>query len=151
MRPWLRNASVGTLILVASAALAPPAFAQAESDESTVVGEVLVTAQKYEQRLQDVPLSVTAVTGNELDQRNVTSLKDLQYTVPGFSTFDYGPGGGNFIQLRGIATTIGASTVGQYIDEMPFNGDTIGSVADIRALDMERIEVLRGPQGTLYG
>jgi outer membrane receptor protein involved in Fe transport len=151
MRSWLRNASVGTLILAASAALAPAAYAQAEMDQTTTVGEVLVTAQKYEQRLQDVPLSVTAVTSAELDQRNITAISDLQYSVPGLSSFDYGPGGGNFIQLRGIATTIGSSTVGQYIDEMPFNGDVAGSVIDVRALDMERVEVLRGPQGTLYG
>ena len=112
--------------------------------------EIIVTAQKYEQRLQDVPVSISAVTAEDLLERNVTSLSELQYAIPGLSSFEYGPGQ-QFIQIRGVSTNVGNQTVGTYLDEMPVNGDAQGDSIDIRMLDMQRVEVLRGPQGTLYG
>jgi outer membrane receptor protein involved in Fe transport len=112
--------------------------------------EIIVTAQKYEQRLQDVPVSISAITAEELSERNVTSLSELQYAIPGLSSFEYGPGQ-QFIQIRGVSTNVGNQTVGTYLDEMPVNGDAQGDSIDVRMLDMQRVEVLRGPQGTLYG
>ena len=115
------------------------------------VEEIVVTAQKREQRLQDVPISITAMTGEDIAQRGVTSLQDMQYSVPGLSFVRYGPGTVEYVQMRGVANSQGAATVGAYLDEMPITGDVQGNSLDIRLLDMERIEVLRGPQATLYG
>ncbi len=114
------------------------------------IQEIVVTAQKRAERLQDVPLSLTVLTGENLVARGATQLEDVQYTVPGLSSFQYAPGR-QYIQLRGMASTIGPSTIGQYIDEMPFTADTSSGAIDIRMIDLERVEVLRGPQPTLYG
>ncbi len=119
-------------------------------DRSVKFEEITVTAQRYEQSLQQVPISVTVLTGENLAARGATQLEDVQYTVPGLSSFQYAPGR-QFIQLRGVASTFGPSTIGQYIDEMPFTGDGSFGAIDIRMLDLERVEVLRGPQPTLYG
>ncbi|SEH13929.1 Outer membrane receptor proteins, mostly Fe transport [Sphingopyxis sp. YR583] len=145
-------------ILMASAALLPVgALAQTTHGQTGDVqsgdvqpGDIVVTAQRYEQRLQDVPLSVSVVGAKELEARGVTDLKDLQYSVPGFSAYDFGAGR-QTVQLRGIATTIGASTVGVYFDETPLALDTSADAFNVRLLDLERVEVLRGPQATLYG
>ncbi|RYD45513.1 MAG: hypothetical protein EOP63_01150 [Sphingomonadales bacterium] len=145
------------VILMASSAMIPvTAFAQTTRDEFTDTPsavestDIIVTAQRYEQRLQDVPLSISVIGADELSVRGTTDLKDLQYSVPGLSTFEYGVGR-QFVQLRGIATTIGSSTVGMYLDETPLGLDTQGDPINVRLYDMERIEVLRGPQATLYG
>ncbi|MDT9599921.1 TonB-dependent receptor [Sphingosinicella rhizophila] len=123
----------------------------ATSDPVAVqTGEIVVTAQRREQRLQDVPLAVSAFSGQEIESRNVTDLSDMQYAVPGLSMVEYGPGQ-EFAQMRGIATSIGKPTVGTYYDEMPITTEAQGSTIDIRMLDLERVEVLRGPQATLYG
>ena len=133
------NSSGGTVTPVA----APAAT-------SAVLEEIVVTAQKREERLIDVPMAITAVTGVEIERRGVSSLQDLQYSVPGLSVVQSGPGQER-IQIRGISTTNGLPTVGQYLDEMPVSIDDNTQSLDLRLIDMERIEVLRGPQGTLYG
>lgn len=141
--------------LLASTALLPAA-AQAQSGTQPAVADdasstdIIVTAQRYEQRLQDVPLSISAIGGDELAARGATDLKDLQYSVPGLSSFEYGLSR-QFVQLRGVATTIGSSTVGLYLDETPLGLDTQGDPLNVRLYDMARVEVLRGPQATLYG
>jgi iron complex outermembrane recepter protein len=143
----LCSMALGSIGLLDTAAHADPQVAgKAEGN----LAEIVVTAQKYEQRLQDVPLSISAVTADELAARNVRSLADMQFSVPGLSSFEYGPGVG-YVQIRGVSTSIGNQTVGRYLDEMPINGDAQGSGIDVRLIDMQRVEVLRGPQGTLYG
>lgn len=139
------------LTLMASTALLPVAAnAQASDATEAQSTDIVVTAQRYEQRLQDVPLSISAIGAEELRARGTTDLKDLQYSVPGLSTFEYGVSR-QFVQLRGMATTIGSSTVGVYLDETPLGLDTQGDPMNVRLYDMERVEVLRGPQATLYG
>jgi outer membrane receptor protein involved in Fe transport len=129
-------------------------FVRAEAPDNDTkanqVSEVVVTANKVEQRLQDVPLSVSAVTKEELKARDVKALDQMEYAIPGLSTIQYAPGL-QYVQLNGVSSVLGNQTVGFYIDEMPFGGDQVGSNPDVRLLDMERVEVLRGPQGTLYG
>ena len=135
-----------------------PATAHAQTDgqdvpdvaEAAQAGDIIVTAQRSEQRLQEVPISISVIGSKELGARAATELKDLQYSVPGFSTFEYGVGR-QFVQMRGISNTIGSSTVGIYLDETPLGLDTQGEVFNVRLLDLERVEVLRGPQATLYG
>ncbi|MDT9600591.1 TonB-dependent receptor [Sphingosinicella rhizophila] len=112
--------------------------------------DIVVTAQRYEQRLQDVPISITAVTDEEIQARNAKLLADLQYAVPGLSMFGYGVGA-SYTQLRGVSNISGAATVGIYYDETPFTLSSVGLDPSAKLLDMERVEVLRGPQATLYG
>lgn len=139
----------------AAAPSARNAPAQATGVDDTVA-DIVVTAQKREQRLQDVPISITAVTSEEIQARNVTSLNDLQYSVPGLSIFSSQGPGQDVIQIGGVSNVTGLATVGTYLNEMAINGASAqggpgGQSLDIRLLDLARIEVLRGPQGTLYG
>lgn len=144
------------ILLATTAWCAPAVHAQDKNADASAQApaeapdDIIVTAQRYEQRLQDVPISVSVVGAKELAARGVTDLKDLQYSVPGFSTFEYGVGR-QFLQMRGISNTIGSSTIGIYLDETPLGLDGQGEVINIRLLDLERVEVLRGPQATLYG
>jgi iron complex outermembrane receptor protein len=138
-------------------AIALPAGAMAQTNTAapdpkgaTELQEIVVTAQKREQRLIDVPMAITAITGDEIERRGVSNLQDLQYSVPGLSLIEQGPGQQR-IQLRGISNLNGLPTVGQYLDEMPISIDDLTQNLDPRLIDMKQIEVLRGPQGTLYG
>jgi iron complex outermembrane recepter protein len=135
-------------------AAAPPAGSNpaAPAGESRILPRIEVTSQRYKQDLQEVPMSVTAVSADEIKARNVTTLEGLQYSVPGLSMYEYGLGQ-EFVQLRGVSNTIGGATVGVYLDETPltFDLDRQGNGISVRMLDMNRVEVLRGPQATLYG
>lgn len=133
-----------------AAADSEPASLEREPARREQEGEIVVTAQRFEQRLQDVPLSLTVVGSEELEARSVTDITDMQYAVPGLSIYQTGIGR-SAIQLRGVSTSNGASTVGVYFDELPISLDAAGDHFNIRLLDLERIEVLRGPQATLYG
>jgi iron complex outermembrane receptor protein len=130
----------------------------AESDQADSVGDdIIVTANKRDERLKDVPSSVTALAGPKLLQQGATKLEDYAARVPGFTVQNVSVGGGlNQLTLRGITTGFaGNPTVGFYVDDTPFGGSGgIGSSVlspDLDPADIERIEVLRGPQGTLYG
>lgn len=112
--------------------------------------EVIVTAQKREQRAFDVPMSISAITADEIASRGAATIEDLQFSVPGMSITEFSPGQQR-IQMRGISVFGGLPTVGVYLNEMPLNGEFIQAGMDVRLVDVERIEVLRGPQGTLYG
>ncbi|MEM9530979.1 MAG: TonB-dependent receptor [Pseudomonadota bacterium] len=146
-----------TAILVSSSLLCIGApvvsLAQDVGDEALTIEEIVVTAQKREERIFDVPLSVTAITGDEIAERGITNLLDAQYAVSGLTLTEFGPGRQR-AQLRGTGTAGGATglaTVGFYIDEVPLVANAGGAGPDIRLLDMARVEVLRGPQPTLYG
>jgi outer membrane receptor protein involved in Fe transport len=112
--------------------------------------EIVVTAQRREQMVIDVPIAVSVVGGSELHARGATNLRDVQYAVPGLSVLDFSPGQER-VQLRGVSSGNGLPTVGRYLDEMNINGDAVALGFDLRLYDMDRIEVLRGPQPTLYG
>ncbi|WP_139319960.1 TonB-dependent receptor plug domain-containing protein, partial [Serratia marcescens] len=111
-------------------------------------GDIIVTAQKREQALIDVPLSITAITGETLARRGASAVEDVQYSVPGISITQFAPGQQR-VQIRGISTLNGLPTVGVYLDETPLNLELNQSGQDVRLLDIKRVEVLRGPQGTL--
>jgi outer membrane receptor protein involved in Fe transport len=119
--------------------------------------EVVVTAQKRPSRALDVPASLTVVPASQLQVQGLSSLTDLTSVVPGLDVSSHGAVGFNQIILRGI-TSGGqqtSPTVGIYVDEVPFGtASSIGTSSlqpDIDPADVQRIEVLRGPQGTLYG
>jgi iron complex outermembrane recepter protein len=138
------------------AATSGPAHAETEaqgqstSSQEVYLEEIIVTAQKREERLIDVPAPITAVTADDIAARGAADLESLQFDVPGLSALEYGPGEER-AQLRGISSNYGRETVGRYLDEMPINSEIAAVSPDIRLIDMERIEVLRGPQPTLYG
>jgi iron complex outermembrane receptor protein len=137
------------LLATTSLVAVTPAAAQDEDDRV-----IIVTAQKREQNLQDVPSSVTALGTEKLDELQVNELQDVVKFLPSVTIQSSGPG---FSQIffRGVASGENANhstslpTVGTYLDEMPIT--TIQGALDIHTYDLARIEALAGPQGTLYG
>jgi iron complex outermembrane recepter protein len=145
------SAAAGLLGLGAVAA----ATAQTSTNVS-VLEEVVVTAQKFEQKLSETPLSVTAISARNLEALGATQFRDFASTVPSL-TFTTSGVGSTQVNLRGITTGNNISpTVGIYVDEVPYGSSTpFASGAqlalDVGLFDVSRIEILRGPQGTLYG
>src|SRR5688572_4974461 len=134
------------------AAQADNAAARArDAQASATVQELIVTAQKREESINDVPMSVTAASGETLTELGVTDTSQLVKIVPGFN---YTPSyyGTPVFSIRGVGfldTSLAASpTVSVYVDEapLPYSIMTLGAT-----LDLERVEVLKGPQGTLFG
>lgn len=137
-----------------AAAEEPPAAgpATATPDES---GAIYVTAQRRTERLIDVPQSVSAVGEETLERQQARSFLDYAPLIPGLGIDQSTPGEAR-ITLRGINTGSVGSTVATYLDETPFgSSSSLGNAAvlasDFDTFDMARIEVVRGPQGTLYG
>jgi iron complex outermembrane recepter protein len=116
--------------------------------------EIVVTAQKREERLQNVPISIQALSTAKLDQLNVTSFNDYAALLPSVSFQTSSPGNVN-VYIRGVASGGDGNhsgplpSVGVYLDEQPVT--TIGGAVDVHIYDIARIESLAGPQGTLYG
>lgn len=129
------------------------AFAQTVEEDTGGLEDIVVTAQKRSQALQDVPVAVSALAGEELESRGITETSDLQGFVPSLQiTTPYGRTQPNF-SLRGVsvANEFNASTaspVGVYVDEVY---QSFRASHGQQLYDLERVEVLRGPQGTLYG
>lgn len=122
------------------------------SKDDLQLEEVIVTAQKREERLQDVPISVGVLTGEYLDSGSSRGVTEVLTQVGGVSVTENAPGTAQ-IAIRGVLSAIdaGTSAVGFYLDETPFSSVNSGRLPDTNAFDLQRIEVLRGPQGTLYG
>ena len=112
--------------------------------------EVIVTAQKREERLIDVPISIVALSADALEKRNIVDFDDLSMAVPGLALQDTGDQ--RRITLRGISNIFGSGDpeVGIYLDEASV-ASTSSNAIDLRLYDLDHVEVLRGPQGTLYG
>jgi outer membrane receptor protein involved in Fe transport len=115
----------------------------------TTLEEVVVTARKRSERQIDVPIALTSISGDALDQRGVPSVGAALSEVPGVNIYDRG--GSYKLSIRGISTSLGSNENGYYLDDLPFTGVTVPINPDVRAWDIDRIEVLRGPQGTLFG
>ena len=138
----------------ALALMAPPANAQAEAQAADAgLADIVVTAQKRQQNLQDVPAAISAFSAEDLALRGITQTSDLMGTLPNLQvTSAYGSTQPNF-SLRGIsvANEFSASTaspVGVYVDEVY---QSFRASHGQQLFDLDRVEVLRGPQGTLYG
>jgi outer membrane receptor protein involved in Fe transport len=135
---------------------APAASESATSEGALQLEEIVVTAEKRTERLQEVPVSVTAVDASALASQNTVQLQDYLNTVPGTSVGDLGFGRTQVV-IRGISTGFGNNpTTGFTIDDVPINSSTSSGAGDLFVpnldpADLERVEVLRGPQGTLYG
>lgn len=138
--------------LAASVSMLPLA---AHAQEVTVDDDIVVTANKREESLREVPQSVTAITDETLERLQANDFSDYVAQVPGLSVTGGQPGNSR-VTLRGLNTGGVASTVGVYVDETPFGSSSslVNAAAlalDLDPFDVQRIEVLRGPQGTLYG
>ena len=129
-------------------------FAQTSSETTAVeLEEIVVTAQRREQNISDVSQAVQALSGEDLDELNITNFEEMITLIPGAiqnSTISHGS---NVYSIRGVAAseTDGDATVGYYLDNFAFSipGRPYAPVTDL--YDTERVEVLRGPSGTLYG
>jgi iron complex outermembrane recepter protein len=140
------------------AAAATPAAAPASAASSTKGGEleeITVTAEKRESTVQATPIAMTAMSSADLSQENIVSIQDLVGAVPGISLRTAGPGQTEY-EMRGLASSGGSvATVGFYLDETPLSASAVAlngrTVIDADLYDLNRTEILRGPQGTLYG
>lgn len=163
----MRNIVTGASLSALAFAIATPAFAQDASDGAADqaaeerqggVGTIVVTAQRRSEDLQDVPISVSAIGAEQLDELNIDTFEDYLDQIPSVTAGGSGPGQST-IYIRGLAsttpnlTTAGvaglAPNVALYLDEQPLSQP--GRNLDVYAADLERIEVLSGPQGTLFG
>ncbi|MEO5628780.1 MAG: TonB-dependent receptor [Thermomonas sp.] len=167
-RHGLRRLPLAVAVAMASSSMvfAPVAWAQsadatpAQDKETRTLGTVTVTAQKREENLQKVPISLQVLGNRQLEQQNVSDFDDYAKLIPSLS---YGTAGGGvfsgpgFVQvyMRGVASggdgnhSGSQPSVGMYLDEQPIT--TIQGALDIHMYDIERVEALAGPQGTLYG
>ncbi|MDE2220455.1 MAG: TonB-dependent receptor [Gammaproteobacteria bacterium] len=154
----IRRAVITVLGSAAAAGYAPHTLAADTAATSGGLEEVIVTAERRSENLQNVPITVTALTSDTLKQLNVTTAADYFKFIPSLTNADQGPGSSQ-IYIRGLATTQdgeqsqGATgsfpNVAVYLDEQ--SAQIPGRNLDVYAADLERIEVLEGPQGTLFG
>ena len=143
------------LAAAASLAITMPIVALA-ADEETYLEEIVVTAERRTQNQQDVPTALQAFTGRGLERRGADGFEDYVLSVPGLSFRDQGAGATR-IAIRGVSNvsasdfgvTTPVSTVGLYLNDVPIQGTS--QLPDLNLYDLEQIEVLKGPQGTLYG
>ena len=152
MTPNFRNFRVAGA--VATALMTNSAWSQ-EKPEASTLDEVVVTAQKVSQSVIDVPLSISVLGGDDLERSQSLNIQDYVKLVPGLQLTQAQPGFGRLV-LRGINAGGTASTVGVYVDETTFgssSGLANGAIlaGDFDTFDVARVEVLRGPQGTVYG
>ncbi len=155
--PTFTYRSLGALLC--GAALQAGAGAQAQTtpaaNAAPAAPEVVVTAMKRSSTVQTTPASIDAVSGQDLQARGITSLATLAQGTPGVSLKSEGPSQTE-IEMRGMTSSGGnAATVGFYLDDVPLSGPANGQnghvVIDPDLYDLSRVEVLRGPQGTLFG
>jgi len=149
-----KNILASTIAFFVGAGGVSSGFAQElrDDDSGYLLEEVIVTANKRGsgQSLQDTAMSITAVTGETIEKRGFLELSDFAPALPGVSLIDVGAGDKR-VFIRGLASlTDQNSLTSAYLGEMPLSTTELGAV-DLRLVDIERIEVLKGPQGTLYG
>ncbi len=145
----------GMAAIAASPAVGAAA-ADANSPSDSALQEIIVTATRRAERLQDVPMSITALSGVELSKRGANDINDVIANAPGLSNPAQGLGTSNNLIIRGVATGAGATlaqaTVSFMLDDIDLNpGAVTFGNADPKIVDVQQVEVLRGPQGTLFG
>lgn len=145
-----------SIALILACARATAAEPQTSAAESPVIEEVVVTALKRSTLLQETPMSMLAISGATMTERGIDNVADLLRATPGLSLVDQGAGQKRLV-IRGVQSA-GEAQTGLYYDETPVSAGTPSTTNDagqrspeLRLFDVERIEVLRGPQGTLYG
>lgn len=146
---WLGGAALFAFLSTAAHAQEAPT---STSDDSA---DIVVTAQKRVERLSDVPIPVTVLNSDTLLNQNIVRIQDYASRIPGFAVTPAAQAV-TVLSIRGVTTGVGANpTVGIMVDDVPFGSATAqgggGVIPDFDPGDLQRIEVLRGPQGTLYG
>jgi outer membrane receptor protein involved in Fe transport len=153
-KSWLLTGMLCMAGLAATQAQAQTAPAESTTATETGRGslqEVVVTATRREESLSKVPISVTALTQETMDEKGVKDFQDIVRFTPGVNIDNSGT---NSIGIRGISSSAGAGTTGIYIDDTPIQMRSVGFSPDDtlpKTFDLQRVEILRGPQGTLFG
>ncbi len=141
-----------TFMVVATASAAPFAGASGAGDsEGPALEEITVTATRREESISRVPISITAISQDAIDTKGIKDFSDVVRFTPGVA-FDSSQT--NQISIRGISSSGGSGTTGIYIDDVPIQVRSLGFNSDdalVKLFDLDRVEVLRGPQGTLFG
>ena len=149
--PGTARADDGASATGAAGPEAPATTGAGAAPRTEGLQEVVVTATRREEELSKVPISVTALTEEAIDSRGIKDFRDMVRFTPGVTIDDSGT---NAISIRGISSSGGAGTTGIYIDDTPIQMRSVGFNPDDtlpKAFDLQRVEVLRGPQGTLFG
>ncbi len=154
------SACLTRLLLATSVLTCWPAGARADDTPPAkppvgrpAIEEIIVTAQKRSEKLSRVPISITALGKAQMDKQGVRTVKDIARLVPGLHLSSSDELGNTNISIRGIVSNTGAETTGVYIDETPVQArqEIVASNPYPEVFDLDRVEVLRGPQGTLFG
>lgn len=155
----LNSLAYGILISL-GAGLALPVVAQAqentargvqtEAKDAKDLGAITVSARKRDERQIDVPISMSAITGEQIDAMGISKISEIIAMTPGAGSIDNG-GGFTQVQIRGVSSSLGGNDNGYYLDDIPFTGVTVPWYPEIRSWDIDRVEILKGPQGTLFG
>ncbi len=127
--------------------------APAAEPEPGQLGDIIVTAQKTSESIGKVPISISALSAGDLEEQSVHNYADLSRVVPNVSFTSFGGPGQSNIEIRGVSSQAGSATTGIYLDDVPVNIINIytAGATEPRFFDIDRVEVLRGPQGTIYG
>ena len=152
-RLWLLCTASGAAAIAAGAAGATEATGPADASATSTgpLEEIVVTATRREENISKVPISITAMNQDDLDQKGIRDFSEMVRFTPGVSIDTSGT---NAISIRGISSSGGAGTTGIYIDDTPIQMRALGFNPDDtlpKTFDIDRVEVLRGPQGTLFG
>lgn len=143
------------LLALGSASMLLPATASAQEDGGKALEEIVVTARKRSETVLDVPISINVISAKAIENLGAENFTDLLTSVPSLTAYENGPGRTR-LSIRGIANgggndndTQNQETVGIYMDEVPISMGAMNP--EFNLFDLQRVEVLRGPQGTLYG
>ena len=168
-RPWYRSPLSVAIASTLACVVATPVLAQESAEPQTqtqteststeraaTLDRVVVTANKRVENIRDVAASITVIGERQLENIGASSLADYAALIPGLQIQDNGSPGQTSVTLRGIANLSSGATVATYLDEVPVGSSGIYQSAntlmlDVLPYDISRVEVLRGPQGTLYG